>query len=140
MASASGNPTKRGKRCVPPHPGIMPNLTSGKPILVFGLSVAKRKLHANASSQPPPTQAPSITATVVCGNCSRALKIFNPCCAFSFAISTLSICCSSSIAAPAIKISFLALSKLTTFCGAVSISLITSNSSFISSADSLLIA
>jgi hypothetical protein len=27
----------RGRRCVPPHPGISPSFTSGKPNCTFGL-------------------------------------------------------------------------------------------------------
>ena len=33
MSSASGTPTRRGRRCVPPAPGSRPSFTSGKPNL-----------------------------------------------------------------------------------------------------------
>ena len=38
---AAGRPTRRGRRCVPPAPGISPSLTSGRPSTVFGI-VASR--------------------------------------------------------------------------------------------------
>ena len=54
----------RGRRVVPPHAGRMPSLISGRPICVFGESDASRQSIERAVSQPPPTQAPPIAATV----------------------------------------------------------------------------
>ena len=46
------SPTRRGSRCVPPKPGMIPRLISGWPKLAD--SAAIRKSHAIDSSQPPP--------------------------------------------------------------------------------------
>src|SRR6266508_4095051 len=43
---------RRGERCVPPAPGMMPSLISGWPNLA--VSAAIRMSHIIASSQPPP--------------------------------------------------------------------------------------
>src|SRR3989442_7306962 len=51
---ASGLPTMRARRCVPPVPGSTPRLTSGSPILP-AFSLASRMSHAIAISSPPPT-------------------------------------------------------------------------------------
>ena len=61
---AGPGPISRGSRTVPPQPGSRPSLTSGAARLVVGLLVATRKSQARASSSPPPTQSPSITATL----------------------------------------------------------------------------
>ena len=49
---ASAGPIRRGRRWVPPRPGRMPRLTSGKPKVAF--SAAMRMSQASATSQPPP--------------------------------------------------------------------------------------
>jgi hypothetical protein len=54
-------PTARGRRCVPPAPGMMPSLISGWPNLA--LSAAMMKSHIIASSQPPPRAKP-LTAAI----------------------------------------------------------------------------
>ena len=41
-SSAVRRPTSRGSRWVPPAPGMMPSITSGSPITVFGSSEATR--------------------------------------------------------------------------------------------------
>ncbi|EQD63359.1 hypothetical protein B2A_02385 [mine drainage metagenome] len=49
---------------MPPQPGWMPSITSGKPMRVFGSLLATRYVHASASSLPPPMQCPWIAATL----------------------------------------------------------------------------
>mmetsp|Transcript_33007 Transcript_33007/g.80260 ORF Transcript_33007/g.80260 Transcript_33007/m.80260 type:complete len:353 (-) Transcript_33007:339-1397(-) len=63
MSSAAVAPTSLGSRCVPPHPGKSPSITSGRPSTVFALDVATRCLHVIAISSPPPRHDPSIAAT-----------------------------------------------------------------------------
>src|SRR5450756_2097548 len=46
-------PTARGRRCVPPAPGMTPSLISGWPN--FAVSAAMVKSHIIESSQPPPS-------------------------------------------------------------------------------------
>ena len=53
MSIAFDLPTKRGRRCVPPAPGIVPSVISGWPN--FALSAAMMKSHIIAISQPPPS-------------------------------------------------------------------------------------
>ena len=60
MSSASGRPTSRGRRCVPPAPGRMPSFTSGSPTLAS--ATAMRKWQDSASSRPPPSAVPCIAA------------------------------------------------------------------------------
>ena len=55
-----GLATARGRRCVPPAPGMMPSLISGWPN--FALSAAMMKSHIIASSQPPPSAKPATAA------------------------------------------------------------------------------
>jgi len=50
------SPTKRGKRCVPPKPGMMPSCNSGRPRRVPGTHT--RALQAMATSRPPPKATP----------------------------------------------------------------------------------
>mmetsp|Transcript_2204 Transcript_2204/g.5967 ORF Transcript_2204/g.5967 Transcript_2204/m.5967 type:complete len:201 (+) Transcript_2204:5283-5885(+) len=57
----SSNPISRGKRCVPPSPGMSPSLSSGR--ANDDLAEQTRALQASASSSPPPKQTPSIAAT-----------------------------------------------------------------------------
>ena len=61
MSMALALPTARGRRCVPPAPGMMPSLISGWPN--FALSAAMMKSHIIASSQPPPSAKP-LTAAI----------------------------------------------------------------------------
>ncbi|MCY1378953.1 hypothetical protein D9M69_666270 [compost metagenome] len=61
MSMALDLPTARGRRCVPPAPGMMPSLISGWPN--FALSAAMMKSHIMASSQPPPSAKP-LTAAI----------------------------------------------------------------------------
>src|SRR5881397_1440100 len=63
------------RRCVPPHPGGMPIVTSGCPILA--LFEAMRMSHAIASSQPPPSAKP-LTAAIT-GFSSRSILFITPC-------------------------------------------------------------
>jgi hypothetical protein len=53
MSMAFALPIARGRRWVPPAPGVTPTLISGWPNLA--LSAAIRKSHIIASSQPPPS-------------------------------------------------------------------------------------
>mmetsp|Transcript_15583 Transcript_15583/g.35109 ORF Transcript_15583/g.35109 Transcript_15583/m.35109 type:complete len:230 (-) Transcript_15583:37-726(-) len=66
-------PTKRGSRCVPPAPGMMPRAVSGRPRMA--LAPATRISHARASSNPPPSAAPSMTAMVGKGVVAMAWKV-----------------------------------------------------------------
>ena len=68
MSSALGSPTSRGKRWVPPKPGMTPSCSSGSPSCAFG--VATRALHAMATSSPPPSARFSMAATVGLGPAS----------------------------------------------------------------------
>ena len=61
MPMARGMPTMRGSRCVPPAPGMMPSVTSGRPTTVPG--AATRASQPSASSKPPPSAAPCSAAT-----------------------------------------------------------------------------
>ena len=61
MSIALALPTARGRRCVPPAPGMMPSLISGWPNCA--LSAAMMKSHIIASSQPPPSAKP-LTAAI----------------------------------------------------------------------------
>lgn len=56
ISHALGTPTTRGRRCVPPKPGMMPSCNSGRPILAQG--VPTRALQAKETSQPPPRHNP----------------------------------------------------------------------------------
>ena len=53
-------PTARGRRWVPPAPGMMPSLTSGWP--KRALSAAMIRSQAIATSQPPPSAKPATAA------------------------------------------------------------------------------
>jgi hypothetical protein len=57
MSIAFDLPMVRGRRWVPPAPGVTPTLISGWP--KRALSAAIRKSHIIASSQPPPRQNPA---------------------------------------------------------------------------------
>ena len=54
-------PTRRGRRWVPPAPGMRPSLISGRPSRVPG--AAMRKWQASVISSPPPSGVPNIAAT-----------------------------------------------------------------------------
>lgn len=56
------SPTNLVNRYVPPAPGIIASPVSGRPSTAF--SVITLKSQANASSSPPPSANPSITANV----------------------------------------------------------------------------
>ncbi len=62
-------PMRRGKRTVPPKPGIRPSLTSGKPMEAVVSAI--RMSHANAISQPPPNAKPLTAAMVGNGKSSK---------------------------------------------------------------------
>mmetsp|Transcript_6479 Transcript_6479/g.19543 ORF Transcript_6479/g.19543 Transcript_6479/m.19543 type:complete len:307 (-) Transcript_6479:240-1160(-) len=55
-------PTRRGRRWVPPKPGMIPSWSSGKPILASGVHTLA--LQAAATSHPPPRATPWMAATV----------------------------------------------------------------------------
>ncbi len=60
MVSAARAGIRRGRRCVPAAPGMMPSLTSGSPRRVS--RTATRKWHDRASSSPPPSAVPCSAA------------------------------------------------------------------------------
>ena len=62
-------PTSAGNRTVPPAPGMMPRVISGRPIRAS--SAAIRISQARANSSPPPSAYPSITAMVGMGSLSN---------------------------------------------------------------------
>src|SRR3954470_2259665 len=62
ISTALFSPTRRGRRCVPPKPGMMPSLISGWPKIADW--AAMRTSQAIASSQPPPKARP-LTAAIV---------------------------------------------------------------------------
>src|SRR3989338_7234136 len=64
-------PTRRGRRWVPPAPGMMPSLTSGWPNIA--LSEAMRRSQAMAISFPPPKQWP-LTAAMMGGASSSICR------------------------------------------------------------------
>jgi len=59
---ALATPINRGNRYVPPAPGMIAKLVSGKPIIE--LTVAILISHAKANSNPPPRAGPSMSAIV----------------------------------------------------------------------------
>mmetsp|Transcript_59603 Transcript_59603/g.189665 ORF Transcript_59603/g.189665 Transcript_59603/m.189665 type:complete len:371 (+) Transcript_59603:1278-2390(+) len=63
-------PMRRGRRCVPPNPGMIPRLSSGRPNTVWGRE--SLELHIMATSRPPPRADPEIAATVGLGPLSSA--------------------------------------------------------------------
>src|SRR5512135_3075618 len=52
-------PIRRGKRCVPPYPGMIPRFTSGWPNRAVSAAISRS--HAIATSHPPPSANPLIT-------------------------------------------------------------------------------
>ncbi|CPI73489.1 Uncharacterised protein [Bordetella pertussis] len=60
-SAAASNPMRRGRRCVPPPPGISPRVISGSPSR--HPASATRPWHASASSSPPPSAWPCSAAT-----------------------------------------------------------------------------
>ena len=66
-------PTRRGRRWVPPPPGMRPRLISGWP--KRALSEAMRMSQDMASSQPPPRQKPLIMAITGLGKLAMTSKI-----------------------------------------------------------------
>ena len=71
--SALRIPMSCGMRTVPPQPGRMPTLVSGRPMLIEPSSAETRQVHASANSYPPPRQSPLIAATV--GNGRAAMRL-----------------------------------------------------------------
>ena len=69
-------PTTRGRRCVPPQPGMIPIDTSGWPS--FAAADAYRMSHASASSQPPPRAKPLTAAIVGLGIVSSSVAVSCP--------------------------------------------------------------
>ena len=62
IGSAFSMPTRRGSRCVPPAPGMIPSLISGRPSRVP--AAATRKWQPIVSSSPPPSGVPCTAAMV----------------------------------------------------------------------------
>src|SRR3982074_2577172 len=98
--SAKPFPTKRGRRCVPPAPGMSPNLTSGCPNLAS--PVANRMVQAIAVSQPPPRAKPFTAAITGLPRFSMRSSTVWPWRANSLA-STAVTRASSAISAPAMN-------------------------------------
>jgi hypothetical protein len=73
IAKAASGPIRRGRRCVPPAPGMIPSLISGRPIRADG--AATRPWQAIASSRPPPRAAPPIAATTGFGLASSRSRM-----------------------------------------------------------------
>ncbi len=69
-------PTSRGRRCVPPQPGMMPRLLSGWPNRAR--SDPMRMWQAIASSWPPPNATALMAAMTGLGHASILLKRFWP--------------------------------------------------------------
>ncbi len=69
-SSARATPASRGIRCVPPAPGMMPSVTSGRPIRALGR--ATRAWAAIATSSPPPSAVPWIVQATGTGLFSMA--------------------------------------------------------------------
>ena len=65
-------PITRGSRTVPPKPGIMPSLVSGKPIRAVVSAI--RKSVARIVSQPPPKAKPLMADSVGKGKSSNLLN------------------------------------------------------------------
>ena len=57
-------PSIRIRRVVPPAPGKMPTRISGRPILAFGLSAAKRRWQIRPSSSPMPAAVPGVAQAI----------------------------------------------------------------------------
>src|SRR5438094_8480779 len=62
ISSALPRPTSRGRRCVPPPPGMIARFTSVRPS--WESSPAIRMSQASASSRPPPSAKPRIAAMI----------------------------------------------------------------------------
>ncbi|CSA97763.1 Uncharacterised protein [Vibrio cholerae] len=73
ISIALSAPIKRGRRTVPPNPGMMPSLVSGKPMLVVASPI--RKSVASTHSQPPPSVWPFNADKVGKGKSSNLLKM-----------------------------------------------------------------
>ena len=101
MSSAAGNPMRRGILLVPPHAGKIPSFTSGNPICERGESDITRQSQLMAISQPPPRQAPSIAATVVCGSFASFVNVSCPRRTYSLACSAPLTVVNSETSAPA---------------------------------------
>ena len=96
--SARPLPTSRGRRCVPPYPGMMPIVTSGWPNLA--VSTASRIVQAIASSQPPPRAKPLTAAMTGLPRFSMTLVRRWPCRVLSSASAGVSLAISA-MSAPA---------------------------------------
>src|SRR6056297_2786992 len=57
-------PSLRASRVVPPAPGKMPTMISGRPILALGLSAAKIRWQASGISRPMPSAVPGRAAAI----------------------------------------------------------------------------
>ena len=62
--AAAMAPSFHDRRVVPPAPGKMPTLISGRPICARGLSAAKMRWHDNGSSRPMPIAVPGRAAAI----------------------------------------------------------------------------
>ena len=98
MRLAAPSPTIRGSRCVPPHPGGIPSVTSG--CAIFMRSDPSRMSHARATSQPPPRAKPLMAAITGTPRASMASHMPWPRAANSRAAST-SIPAMRAMSAPA---------------------------------------
>ena len=61
---APSRPSLRTRRVVPPAPGKMPTMISGRPILALGLLAAKMRCVARGSSNPMPAAVPGRAAAM----------------------------------------------------------------------------
>ncbi len=73
QVAASSTPMMRGRRTVPPQPGRMPSLVSGRPTLAAVLMT--RKSQARQISKPPPRAKPLIATQLGKGRSCRRLRL-----------------------------------------------------------------
>jgi hypothetical protein len=99
--TAVSAPTSRGSSCVPPQAGKSPRKTSGNAKWRTALEIV-RALQCNASSTPPPRQAPLMAATVGNGNARNRPNSSWPARAPSIARAGV-MCGNSVMSAPAAK-------------------------------------
>ena len=102
-SSAAGAPISCGKRRMPPQPGTIPSITSGRPSRVPGSSTTTRYRHASASSNPPPRQKPRTSASVGYLTCASRSNVSQPRLTIAIAPASSFTSPNSSTSAPAMK-------------------------------------
>ena len=107
----------RGSRTVPPQPGIVPTLVSGRPMTVSRASLAMRQWLASATSVPPPAQAPWMAHTTGTLKFASRAKHACPSRETAAAAAASGSCASHLRSAPAMKMRSFALITTTAFTG-----------------------